>query len=302
VEVAHRPREGACTLRYRFTSGRGPSHGPPRRTLYGKVYPDDSGARVDGYLRALVRDRGTRLPFSARFPTSVAYVRGMRLLVTAELAGEAVVPRLLKAALAPAGGSAAPDVTALHAAVRDSGRALASLHSAHVARAPVLLPRDELASLRRDLDLVAGVWPDVAARVVSGDWASRDAPEPAELVLSHGDFTPSQVLLCPGRTPAVLDFDTLCWADPAQDIGRYLAHVLLLAGRYGDPAPGDTLERLAEELVGGYVEVSGGTGASPDPDRITFFMTTSLARAALNSCRQLKSHRLELALSLLDDI
>jgi hypothetical protein len=37
-------------------------------------------------------------------------------------------------------------------------------------------------------------------------------------------------------------------------------------------------------------------------DRITFFMSTTLARAALNSCRQLKSRRLELCLSLLDDI
>ena len=302
VEVAHRPREGACTLRYRFTPGRGPSLGRPRRTLYGKVYPDDSGERVDGFLRTLGRDRRTRLPLSARFPTSVAYDRGMHLLVTAELTGEAVVPGLLKAALAPTAGAPAAAGTALHAAVRESGRALASLHAAEVPQAPVHLPRDELASLRRDLELVAGVWPEVAARVVSGDWATREAPEPAELVLSHGDFTPSQVLLCPGRPPGVLDLDTLCWADPAEDLGRYLAHVLLLAAKVGDPTPGDTLERLAEELVGGYLEASRGGGPAPTPDRITFFMTTSLARAALNSCRQLKGHRLELALSLLDDI
>ena len=58
VEVAHRPREGACVLRYRFTpEDRSAPHGEPGRTLYGKVYADDSGQRVDGYLRALARDR-----------------------------------------------------------------------------------------------------------------------------------------------------------------------------------------------------------------------------------------------------
>jgi aminoglycoside phosphotransferase (APT) family kinase protein len=128
-------------------------------------------------------------------------------------------------------------------------------------------------------------------------------PHAPELVLSHGDFTPSQVLLLDGRAPAVLDLDTLCWADPAQDLGRYLAQVVLLTAKAGDPSPGDTVECLAEELVGGYVEASARPDfETPAPDRIAFFMSTSLARAALNSCRQLKGYRLELALSLLENI
>ena len=64
--------------------------GRARRTLYGKVYADDSGQRVDGYLRSLERDRLARHSLrAARFPTSVAYLPDTRLLVTAELAGEA---------------------------------------------------------------------------------------------------------------------------------------------------------------------------------------------------------------------
>jgi aminoglycoside phosphotransferase (APT) family kinase protein len=120
------------------------------------------------------------------------------------------------------------------------------------------------------------------------------------LVLSHGDFTPSQVLGLDGHAPAVLDLDTLRWADPAEDIGRYLAHVALHAAQAGDPSPGDTLERLAEELVAGYVESSARPTAVPAPDRIAYYMSTTLARSALNSCRQLKARRLELALSLLE--
>jgi aminoglycoside phosphotransferase (APT) family kinase protein len=161
-----------------------------------------------------------------------------------------------------------------------------------------------MASVKRDLAVVAGLWPEVAAEVARClDAAPWDVPEAPELVLSHGDFTPSQVLLLDGRSPAVVDLDTLCWADPAQDLGRYLGQIVLLTAKAGDPAPGDTVECLAAELVGGYVEASTRqTPAPPAPERIAFFMSTTLARAALNSCRQLKSHRLELALSLLEDI
>ena len=97
----------------------------------------------------------------------------------------------------------------------------------------------------------------IAARVARAlDPPSRAVPTVRRLVLSHGDFTPSQVLGLDGHAPAVLDLDTLRWADPAEDLGRYLAHVALLAAKGGDPSPGDTLELLAEELVGGYVEAA----------------------------------------------
>ena len=301
VEVAHHPREGACVLRYRFPEQDGL---PSGRVLYGKVYGDDGGQRADGYLRALARDRlGRDSLRAARFPTPVAYVTGSRLLVTEELAGEARVPRLVKAAQGT-GENATTAEALLRIAVRKSGQALAALHSGDVPEAPVRFPADEMASVKRDLAVVAGLWPDVAAEVARClDGAPWDVPEAPELVLSHGDFTPSQVLLLDGRSPAVVDLDTLCWADPAQDLGRYLGQLVLLAAKAGDPAPGDTVECLAAELVGGYVEASTRqTSVPPAPERIAFFMSTTLARAALNSCRQLKIRRLELALSLLENI
>ncbi len=88
VEVAHRPREGACVLRYLFFRQDGPPNGRPRRVLYGKVYADDRGQRVDGYLRSLERDRLARHSLrAARFPTSVAYLPDTRLLVTVGAGG-----------------------------------------------------------------------------------------------------------------------------------------------------------------------------------------------------------------------
>ena len=201
----------------------------------------------------------------------MAYLPDTRLLVTSELAGEARVPHLLKATLGSNGAAAA---AAARAAGRGAERRACTRSPAlrqTWRRRPVHRPADEVASLRRDLAAVEEVWPDVAARVARAlDPPSRAVPNVRRLVLSHGDFTPSQVLGLDGHAPAVLDLDTLCWADPAEDLGRYLAHVALLAAKGGDPSPGDTLERLAEELVGGYVEAAARptAGAGPRPHRL----------------------------------
>jgi aminoglycoside phosphotransferase (APT) family kinase protein len=301
VAVVHHPREGACVLRYRLP---GEKSGHPGTTLYGKLYRDGSGDVVDGFLRALARDQdehGRQYP--VRFPTPVVYVPAMRLLVTEELAGEPLVPQLMKTLLSPGAEDHSAGDTALEDAVRESGRALAVLHGSDLATAPVRSAADEVAAVRRELEIVAGVWPDVADRVRRHiDAVAQDVPEAPDLVLSHGDFTPSQVLL-DGNTPAVVDFDTLCWADPALDLGRYLAHLDLLALKVGEESATALLESLTGQFLEGYGEATARTGsAAAAVDRIAFFKTTTLARAALNSCRQLKGYRLELAMSLLDNV
>ncbi len=304
VAVVHHPREGACVLRYRFPGEQAHSAGQPWPTLYGKVYNDGTGDVVDGFLRALAREQtGHGVLYPARFPKPVAYVPAMRLLVTEELAGEPLVPWLVKTVLAPGAGDRSDEEDALQTAVRESGRALAVLHGSDLATAPVRSAADELAAVQREIEVVMGVWPEVAERVrLRIDPLSDDVQEAPDFVLSHGDFTPSQVLL-DGHTPAVVDFDTLCWADPALDLGRYLAHLDLLARKVGGPSATALVENLAGEFLGGYGEATARTASGAAAvDRIAFFKATTLARTALNSCRQLKSYRLELAMSLLDNV
>jgi hypothetical protein len=63
------------------------------------------------------------------------------------------------------------------------------------------------------------------------------------------------------------------------------------------------VENLTNEFLGGYGEATARTASGAAAvDRIEFFKATTLMRTALNSCRQLKSYRLELAMSLLDDV
>jgi ABC-type multidrug transport system fused ATPase/permease subunit len=301
ASVVHHPRDGACVLRYDLVEeDDGPLPAPPP-PIYGKVYRDGHGDVVDGFLRALTREQtvhGSTYP--ARFPTSLGYSPDLRLLVTEGLAGEPLVPRLLKAVAGPA-----PDGTASHealvSAVEQSGLALAALHGSDVATAPVHSAADDLADLRRQLTLVAGVWPEVTQRVRRRvDVELEQVPQASDIVLSHGDFTPSQVLLGAGG-PAVVDFDTLCWADPALDLGRYLAQLELLAAKAGRPPASDLVADLTQAFLGAYAASTHRTAAGAAAvDRIAFYRVTTLARSALRSCRQGKAYRLELALSLLD--
>jgi aminoglycoside phosphotransferase (APT) family kinase protein len=155
--------------------------------------------------------------------------------------------------------------------------------------------------LRADLDLVSTYWPDVARavrRVTEGPLAT--AEEPPAMVLSHGDFTPAQVLL-DGAAVGIVDLDTLCWADPALDLGRFLAQLELLAVKHGGRAAGPLVRELSRAFLASYAEVTPRTAAAADAaERIALYRTTTLARTALRSCRQLKDYRVDLALGLLD--
>jgi ABC-type glutathione transport system ATPase component len=304
ITVVHHPREGACVLRYRRRRSSEHSPGRPTPFLYGKVYGDRTGHVVDGFLRALAKERRDHdVEYPVAFPAPVLYEPTLRLLLTEVLPGEPIVPRLLKRILARARTYSADDLTRLESAVHASGRALAALHGSDLATAPVRPATEELADVRRELEVVARVWPDVADRIRERiEVLARQVLDVPTMVLSHGDFTPSQVLLGEGP-PAVVDLDTLCWADPALDVGRYLAYLHLLAVKAGGESAADLVDDLAGNFLDGYALAGARTSeAAEAADRIAFYKSTTLVRIALHSCRQLKTSRYELAMSTLGDL
>ena len=300
AETVHHPREGACVLRYRFEGG-------PNGTsdLYGKVYGDDSGDAIARNLKALTRGPdGAVIESPVRFPRPVVYSASLRLLITEALPGVTLVPQLLKSVLADD-----PDRTrkenktqtdGLRNAVRTSAEALGVLHTT-TAPASVHSMSDDLAGLRRELDVIASVWPEVAddlrGRVDGLFW---NAPEVPNLVLSHGDFTPSQVLLEDGSA-SIVDLDTLCWADPALDVGRYLAHLDVLATKLSGHDARPLVDDLSEAFVESYSAAAPAT-ATGLVDRVGFYRALTLTRTAVHACRQTKDRRLDVALTLLDTV
>jgi aminoglycoside phosphotransferase len=291
VDVVHHPREGPCVLRYRF----GGEADRPACTYYGKVFADGTGATVYRYLRALTTDGAV-----ARVPAPVAYSSTHRLLCTEALPGQQL-GRVLKAAY-DGGIPGRERVRALRDASAAAGRALSELHRTDPLDAPVHSAADELRDLWQELETVAAVWPAEAAFIRHPVEAlARRAGGPSSLVLSHGDFTPSQVLLN-GQHPGIVDLDTLCRADPALDVGRFLAHIRLQVARL----TGDPRARLAEDLARsfliGYAEEAGSMVTGDDGGRVALYVGTTLARSAAHACRRLKDDRLEIALGLLSDV
>jgi aminoglycoside phosphotransferase (APT) family kinase protein len=159
-----------------------------------------------------------------------------------------------------------------------------------------------VADLRGELDIVGAVWPEQAEHIRGLiDKTLRDTAEPPTSVLCHGDFTPSQVLVADGGVTGIVDFDTVCWGDPASDLGRYLAHLDLLVTKAAGSDSEQLTTALTAAFIHGYLDVTTGRWPADRTltRRIAIYRSLSLARTALHACRQLKDERLNLALLLL---
>jgi hypothetical protein len=107
-------------------------------------------------------------------------------------------------------------------AFRNSVELLAALHGsgASLASVPRTAPRI-VRSLRRKQARIAELSPEyVDGYRAAVDAVERAQPGDRELVCSHGDFSPRNVLL--GRTRyALIDWDRLKATDPARDVAHY---------------------------------------------------------------------------------
>ena len=292
VELVHHSRQGAAVLRYGVRHA-GSSEGRASGQVYGKVYPDrTTGQRVHRFLRSCATSGRVRLP------RTLGYSPTLNLGLTEALPGQALLPDLVRSATAS--GSASEAMAA-------SGRALAALHAIREAAAPELTVADLTRELGSQLDAVEPVWPQIADQVRSllgrlgpAERVGLDGNGVAA-VLCHGDFTPSQVLLAGDTVCGVVDFDTVCWSEEAMDLGRFLAHLDLLATKEHGESARPLRQQLADSFVAGYAD-SAPVLVTGEPflRRIAVFRSLSLASTALHACRQLKERRMRLALSLLD--
>ena len=125
-----------------------------------------------------------------------------------------------------------PDLPAQQhaAAVGRAGELLAKLHKAPVSISRYHTVDDEVALLTQWVRLVSEVHPHLAAGVQAGlvrVSAGLEVCRKAPVLPSHRDFYEKQVLIA-NDFAGLLDFDTLCLADPALDIGNFLAHLKLV--------------------------------------------------------------------------
>lgn len=320
VDVVRYPREGRCVLRYRLSVGAGGPGELRHPVVFGKVYGDDTAATAASALR-LLRGGLATLPGSARIgvPQPLAVVPSLRLGLVEAVPGRPILPDLVTTSCAADGSAAASATAALSDAVGTAARTAAAVHACS-AMGAVLPVRDlttEVTATERALTLLQPVWPEVAARLrpavtraIEGTEHSRrpGAPGgwPLAPVLAHGDFTPGQVLLDgPGRA-ALVDVDTLCLAEPALDVGRFLAY-LHVAGIRRSRAAWPLMEDMTALFLEAYLAARppSGDGSAAGSrrsflERTAAFHALALGRIGASACRQLKDARLAAVLDVLD--
>lgn len=193
----------------------------------------------------LADGRVLKLAARGRDRVLVAIIGGDLAAAGVPIVAEEAVPRVAEATVLPwwGGGDLAdrPDPTA----ARLAGLATAALHDSSPPAGAILLAER---SLRRELvrarDGVAAVLPGLAPEagaiadaVLRG--VERSATPPT---VAHGDLSPDQVLLGDDGV-RLIDFDRVCLATPAADLGSFRA-ASALAGA----------EPLADALLDGYAE------------------------------------------------
>jgi hypothetical protein len=175
-------------------------------------------------------------------------------------------------------------------ALRRAAAALAALHRQPVVSSRTRAIDRELARFRARASRVAEV--DAAAGAALLDLAARLAATardvPAGVVgLVHGDCKPSQFLLRE-EDVVLLDLDSCGRADPAGDVGTFLAtlrqHGLRRSlARRGSAAAAGPDEAPAELFLAAYVAATGGAGNADVRRRITWYEAVAAERKALRS-------------------
>jgi aminoglycoside phosphotransferase (APT) family kinase protein len=131
--------------------------------------------------------------------------------------------------------------------------------------------------------------------------AAAVASEPLPSVFSHGDFTHSQLLTGGGRC-GLVDFDSIARAEPALDLGQFLAYLRMALAK-AEPAAGrDRADRLADRFLTAYVDAADiQVSADVLRARARVYETISLLRSTVHAWQKLKAKRARLLFSLLDE-
>jgi len=159
-----------------------------------------------------------------------------------------------------------------------------------------------------EIDVLSHVFPEVGAQVKSWmdqtvEFAQAYPAMPA--CFSHGDFTYTQ-LIFDGKNGGLVDFDTMCQAEPAQDLGHYLAYQRLNIIKDQDPNspfPQETIEHLCAIFLDTYIDVSKGWIADEAllRGRVAIYELISLIRLTLHSWEKMKGSRLKQTMALLEE-
>jgi aminoglycoside phosphotransferase (APT) family kinase protein len=146
------------------------------------------------------------------------------------------------------------------ASVRESwmvkaGRALGAFHDNSTAPSETKTIYDDLRDLHEYTLIMAKVRADLATKyeeVIQQIITKVDHFKEPKAVASHGAMRTDQFIL-QGDRLAMIDLDSYCWANPARDLGNFLAYLCWKAIR--QPEHAQFVERAGRAFLEGYLTV-----------------------------------------------
>jgi phosphotransferase family enzyme len=310
--LAHYGRYKRCVLRYSIDGSQPETQTPQNITVYGKVDADGLGGVTVPIISALrERLQEPEVPYRFRIPHSLGYFPDLKLLMMEALPGKPFFKELLKTWKVDGSGdqeTSQEGGMTLEPAVRTCALIAATLHSSNIKLGPATSLEMQVAKLRDEIDVLSYVYPELGAQIES--WISQTvefsrAYSAMPACFSHGDFTYTQ-LIFDGKDGGLVDFDSICQAEPAQDLGHYLAYQRLNIIKDQDPNspfPQEAIERLCTLFLDTYVGVSREWIADEGllRGRVAIYELISLIRLALHSWEKMKGSRLKQTLTLLEE-
>jgi hypothetical protein len=257
-----------CVLRYHLLLD-GTGGGPIEMSVVGKAYPErDQARRVHAVAEQLHR-RGARV-----VPQPLGLVDALGVVLAEDVSASLTVPGMQM--LRPRCDAGFPDEE-----LRSAAAALAVFHACTTGpRCPPRPAAREAAKVLERVDLLARSAPDLAARLSATGRLIAEALVVASArghrCLVHGSFKPSQLLFGEDARVVVIDLDHCSLADPALDLGYFMAYLRPAASWHGNARARAWYETAAIRFRRAYVAAMGAAAGMPQREA-----ERTLARAAI---------------------
>jgi hypothetical protein len=303
VELVDYARQKRAVLRYLVEGRRPGEENVEHRTVYGKVFADGNGA-LTGPITTALRERVAAGGYHINVPQSYGWRPDLHLSLLEAIPGEPPISDMLKARLR---GKPAPEAAlSLEEMIDHSGRIAALLHTSNIKLGRRRSFDDEIAALRQELTPILRYSPVLGARLQA--WlqqieAYAEQSDPLPLGFSHGDFTSGQ-LIFDGATPGLVDYDSACQAEPALDIGQFLAYLRVADKKKEQTdASGELVAEISERFMAAYLAAAGDRVEDIDRlrVRISVYKIISLLRRTMRSWQKFKGSRTASALAILEE-
>ena len=136
-----------------------------------------------------------------------------------------------------------------------AGRALGVFHNNSTAPSETKTVYDDLQDLHEYTVIISKVRPDLGIKyeeVIQQINTKVNQLQESKMVASHGTMRTDQYII-QGNCLAMIDLDSYCWANPARDLGNFLAYLCWKAIR--QPEHAQFVERAGRAFLEGYLSV-----------------------------------------------